>query len=67
MPDHDLATLWAALGFLQSPPRPTQAPAPASVARHDTWTGVGLIAVGVEWQASCSRKPTAKEDGGRSS
>jgi hypothetical protein len=46
--DRRLATLPAALGFLQLPPR-----APELRLLHcwlDTWTGVGLIAVGVERQ-----------------
>jgi hypothetical protein len=43
-----LATLRAALGFLQFPPR-----APEVQILHrwlDTWTGVGLVVVGVERQ-----------------
>ena len=48
MTDRRLATLRAALGFLQLAPR-----APELRLLHrwlDTWTGVGLIAVGVERQ-----------------
>ena len=48
MTDRRLATLRASLGFLQIPPR-----APEFRLLHrwlDTWTGVGLVVVGVERQ-----------------
>jgi hypothetical protein len=48
MTDHRLALLLAALGFLQLPSR-----TPELRLLHrwlDTWTGVGLIVVGVERQ-----------------
>ena len=48
MTDRRLATLRAALGFLQRPPR-----APELQLLHrwlDSWTGLGLVVVGVERQ-----------------
>jgi hypothetical protein len=48
MSDRRLATLRAALGFLQLPPR-----APELRLLHrwlDSWTGLGLVVVGVERQ-----------------